>query len=338
MQYLQISDVTTLEELTAIVGKQNIDNVLAINKLRRSADIGKQFKEVCKDTVREASDVAPNMRKRILSDLVQDSDIFEMIALGNDDTWKLYADSGLIEGMIAVPDTVPLPNSDRVFGNRKKVGAKLFQYCIDSIDEYGDVDPTIFNEYDTRPHYQLPGVTDPVTGNGSANVFQHFHIPWGMVMLYSSLEDNVREFPVYPEEITDGVSANYTQMPDMLYQYEPWQVYQSSGPRSNTYLFHFHRDMWTGNHLDGKANDLIRFCEANCYPKYDGSAVHTSTVTLFVAGEPLITGVLNHVGVKWSGPIGLDGFYLECELELTITEVSQEPLDYAAVRSKSLIG
>ena len=96
--------------------------------------------------------------------------------------------------------------------------------------------------------------------------------------------------------------------------------------------------MWSGDHRDGKANELIRFCEACCYPEYNGSAVNTSTVTLIIAGKPLIRGVMTDVSTTWSGPIGLDGYYLECELRISITEVSDKPLNYSYVKSREIIG
>jgi hypothetical protein len=144
-------------------------------------------------------------------------------------------------------------------------------------------------------------------------------------------------FPVYPENIDDGVSANYEEMNEMLYQYEPWKVYKSSGPRENTYTFVFHRDMWTGDHRDGSANNLIRGCEANCYPNFDGSLVNVPIVTLYIHGVNHITGVMTNCKVKWDGPIGLDGFYLKCELSFTITEISPQALNYNTVRNKGLI-
>ena len=55
-------------------------------------------------------------------------------------------------------------------------------------------------------------------------------------------------------------------------------------------------------------------------------------------GEILIRGVLTNVSVDWSGPLGLDNFYLVCKLGLTITEVSPYPLNYWSVKSKKLIG
>ena len=146
------------------------------------------------------------------------------------------------------------------------------------------------------------------------------------------------DFPVYPEELSDQRTANFDQMPQLLYQYEPWYLYTSSGPRQNTFTFIFHRDMWTGDHRNGGANILIRFCEANCYPEYRGSSVISSIVTLYVSGSALISGVLTEVNVDWSGPIGQDGFYLYCELQLTIIEVSPEVLNFTSVLNKPLIG
>ena len=146
------------------------------------------------------------------------------------------------------------------------------------------------------------------------------------------------DFPVYPEELSESTLANYTQMPELLYQYEPWQLYQSSGPRSITFTFHFHRDMWTGDHRDGKANQLIRFCEANCFPEYNGSAVNIPIATMYIKGQAFISGVVTEVTKEWSGPLGLDGFYLECTLGISITEIAPQPLNYSTVRRLPLIG
>ena len=144
-------------------------------------------------------------------------------------------------------------------------------------------------------------------------------------------------FPVYPEGFEDGYVANYEEMPEMLYQYEPWKVYKSSGPREITFTFEFHRDMWTGDHRDEHANALVRGCQANCFPEYDGSLVNVPLVTLYMHGQNLITGVMTTCKVNWKGPIGLDGFYLMCELTIGITEVSPTPLNYTTVRNKRLI-
>ena len=48
---------------------------------------------------------------------------------------------------------------------------------------------------------------------------------------------------------------------------------------------------------------------------------------------------MTSVDVSWDSdsPIGQDGFYLVCQLDLTITEVASEPLSYNTVMNKGLI-
>ena len=56
-------------------------------------------------------------------------------------------------------------------------------------------------------------------------------------------------------------------------------------------------------------------------------------------GDKIITELGGiHSLTKWDGPIGLDGWYLHCELQISITEVSTSPLNYSVVKQKPLIG
>ena len=202
------------------------------------------------------------------------------------------------------------------------------------IDAGQPVDPIIFNVYNNMK--STPVVTPQERPN--LGIMQYFNIPWGQVTLYSSLSDSTIDFPVYPEEYEDGAQATYDTMPDMLYQYEPWYTYKSSGPRSISLTFKFHRDMWSGDHRDGMANQLIRFCQAQCYPLFNGASVNTATVTLYIAGQPYITGILKEEKHTYSGPIGLDNMPLSVTLTLTFDEVSSYPLNYNSVMQKGLIG
>lgn len=334
MQLLKITERTTLAELSDTVGERNVQSILAANNLKRTPNLGKQFSSMCDNIIRESSDVDKKRKASLLNNLTSESDIFEATALQGEDGWKITSAIGTLSNMLKIPDSITLPDSVNILGNHEPIGNKIYKQVMESLELTGTVDPGIFNEYTGIKYSQLANVSSKV----SNDLFQWFQIPWGKVSLYSSIEGEAKDFPVYPEELSDEYKANYTQMPDMLYQYEPWQVYQGSGPRSNTYTFKFHRDMWTGDHTDGKANELIRFCEANCYPEYLGSAVNTSLVTLYISGVSHITGILTSVSPKWSGPLGSDGWYLVCELELSITEVSQTALDYATVKKKGLIG
>ena len=337
MQLLKIDENLRLSTLSDIVGSANVPAVLHENSLPRTPNIGQAFKQSVAAT--QSEDIVSQVKKvAIINSFTEDSDIFQRAALSSDDDWKCISSKGTFPDSLKIPSTVKIPDAVDVLGNGQSVSNLTYSRTIDQmLNPPYRVDPATFNEYSAANPSSL---TESVPGEGNGNVFQWFHIPWGKITLYSSLAGEQIEFPVYPQGLNDAVTANYTQMPDMIYQYEPWMVYQSSGPRSNTFRFDMHRDMWTGDHRDGKANELIRFCEANCYPEYDGSAVNTSTVTLYISGNAMITGVMTEVSVEWDGegPIGIDGWFLHFVLEISIVEVSPEPLSFSKVRTKPLIG
>lgn len=334
MQFLSISRSTTLTELADLVGPRNVDAILAINDLPRVPQIGVAFYASCEDVVSSSSDVDWQRKSTVLNTFTQDSDVFESAALMGASGWKVLSAKGTFPTMLRVPETVKLPDSTQLIGNGIGVSSTVYKQTMQSLQTPPHhIDPAIFNEYSTIKPARLVDMAAL-----SSDPFQWFKLPWGDVTLFSSLSNDSKDFPVYPEEIEDSTSATYATMPDTIYQYEPWYMYSGSGPRSNTYKFDMHRDMWTGDHRDGKCNELLRFCEANCYPEYNGSAVNTALVTLYVKGKALITGIMTDWSVSWDGPLGLDGWYLHCTLQLTITEVADHPLNYAAIRNKGLIG
>lgn len=352
MQFLKISNNVTLAELTDRVGSKNIEYVIAENNLPRVVQIGKAFKKMCDDAVANAREqqtdptelmVDWQRRMSILNTMVQDSDIFEEACSLTDAGWVILSVLNTFPKMLRIPyEIFTLPDAVDVLGDGDPVDEVVYAKVANFISTYPyEIPSSVFSEYNASPGLrQRRGSVDAMGVNIPTvqSVMQWFQIPWGKITLYSSLTGTQVDFPVYPEEISDGRHANYETMPDLIYQYEPWQLYTSSGPRNVTYKFDFHRDMWTGDHRDGKANELIRFCEAQCYPEYKGSFVNTSTCTLYVSGKSLITGILTEVSTDWSGPLGLDGWYLHCVLTLTFTEVSKEVLDHRTVMQKPLIG
>jgi hypothetical protein len=302
--------------------------------MERSVNIGASFYN------REVADASVDYQQKlnILNQFVGDSDLYEKSALGTIEEWKHLAQYNCFSDAMRIPEDVHLPPAEGVLGNGDPIPYRVHQACMDSLRYSTDhsIDPAIFAEYNASFSGGSYGVTTH-GGNSSGEPFQWFNLPWGEVCLYSYLGDEMLYFPVYPNDFDDGVNANYEEMGEMLYQYEPWKVYKSSGPREMSFTFEFHRDMWTGDHRDGNANDLIRGCEANCFPEYDGSLVNVPLVSLYIHGQNYITGVMTTCKASWGKPIGLDGFPLKCELSFSITEVSPMALDYSTVRHKRLI-
>lgn len=336
MQYLKMTNDMTLSQLSSIVGERNVDYVLNTNNLERSVNIGKKFNDKINE-IRNNPDVDYKQKFSILNQFVGDSDLYEKAALGIEDDWKALSSINCFTDAIKIPEGITIPTAVDVLGNGEPISQNIYTQCSDSLlNTIGHtIDPKIFAEYNAS--YYGGTFIDENGRITNSEPFQWFKLPWGEIGLYSTLNDEMLYFPVYPDGLDDGASANYDEMGEMLYQYEPWKVYKSSGPREMTFTFEFHRDMWTGDHRDGNANNLIRGCQANCYPKYNGSLVNVSLVSLYIHGQNYITGVMTDCKVKWEGPIGLDGFYLKCELSFTIVEVSPEKLNFNTVRDKRLI-
>ena len=340
MKYISISPYDTLSELTERFGLQNVNQILADNNLQRTPNVGQQWAKKVKDVIQTSESVSSTRKVAILSQFVNNSDIYENAALADENTWKTLSQLNSFPDYLYISDQIEnqIPNSYQVLGNGISISSSVRETVEQAIlsNPPEDIDSNIFSSVNDIRDVGI--ATSRSNGSTTSNPMNWFNIPLDKVSLYSSITGENVYIPTYPENYNDERIANYTTMPDLLYQYEPWQMYQSSGPRSNTIDFHLHRDMWGGDHTDGAANTLIRFCQAQVYPVYNGSAVVAPTVTLYVSGSPLITGVMTNVGVDWTGPIGHDGWYLEFTLSLTIVEVSATELNHTTMLSKSLIG
>ncbi len=337
MQFFRIEQDMRLSDLAGIVGQSNLDTTLAVNSMQRMPNVYQSYQNMKASYIHaDTPDVSFERKQSLLNGVTSDAEIFEYVALQNEYSWKLFDAAGTLDGYLRVPDTFTIPTSTRVIGGTSgAIDKKKYTDSMQCLKSNRNVSPEIFNEY-------APVSASKII-NGAANygtLYQNFKIPFGAVSLYSSLDGRMVDFPVYPREISDGVKANYDTMPDMLYQYEPWQIYKSSGPRQCILTFDMHRDMWTGDHRDGLCNQLIRFCEAACYPRYNGAAVITTDSILYINGQSFVRGIITDVSPKWDtdSPLGLDGWYLHVSLSITFTEVSAEPLNYDKILGKGLIG
>ena len=340
MQFLKVYKNTNLSDLTDLVGTRNVSSMLVQNQLERDVNIGSEFYDKCATIGRTSPEVPWQRKQVLLNKYVDDQYLFEEAALLGESGWKVLNELNTFPTALSVPETITIPESDATLGGGPPVGKDLYNQAMSQLADSSNgnqIDPGIFNSYSSS----LP-VTAARSGSSSGesgNIFQPFHIPWGDITLVDMLTGESVDFPVYPEELEDRRSSSYTTMPDLLYQYEPWQVYQSSGPRSGTYTFEMHRQMWTGNESDGKANELIRICQSFLYPTYSGSAVNAHPATLYIGGSSFISGIITDAPVNWDGPISsIDKFYLHFRISLTFTEVSTQALNNEVVRNLPLIG
>ena len=333
MQFLMVGESLLASELSDRVGDRNVEDFLSTNNLDRDPNLGQALQDRMNYITSDPSEVPWQRKATMLNNFVDDSDIFEEAALADESTWKMLDQYGTFPNSLKVPETMTLPSSSDVLGNGEPVGKSTYDATMNALAT-GDhtVDPAIFNKFSVMKGVSTSG--QPSQGNPFNNIFP---LPWGDITVYSTLSNESVDIPAYPEELQDGVVGNYTAMPDLLYQYEPWLIYTGSGPRSLTFTFDLHRDMWSGDHADGSLNNLVRFLQASCYPRYTGSAVYSDTVYFYLKGELLIAGKMLEVAPKWDGPLLDDGFYAMCHLSFTIKEQSTRTLDYDTVRNMGII-
>lgn len=400
MQYLLVTKKDTLLSISKIVGQQNIEVLLAENRLQRTPKIGEAWAAKCDEIIENTPNEVTAARKTtLLNSLTGSEEVFEKACLMDEDEWKVFSALQAFTDALRIPESVKLPYSTKVIGdtpnsaesligignisamtssatlgsasiaqktsaaiasgaipssasyqiNNKSarssidsgtsssepVSSVTYQAVMKSLKSSPNIDPSILNRVNTSPPVKL----DDSSNIPVAKTTQFaFNIPWGKIQMYSNLLKETIDFPAYPEEIQTTRSANYTSMPDIIYQFEPWIMYESSGPREQSLNFHLHRDMWTGNHLDGNANKLVRFCEANTFPDYQGSNVISPYVRFYIDGYLFISGVIVNTTVNWTGPIGLDNWYLEFNLSLSIQEVSEMPLNINSVYKLGIKG
>lgn len=330
MQFLSVSKDMTMQNLRKIVGSRNVSEVLQLNQLSITPNIGRAVSDLYDTVIATIESPTTTQKLSILNSVSVDADVFESVSLLDNDEWKYMATIDALPNTLRIPDTLILPNrADILGGTNTSIRKPIYDKAVAYISRGESVDPIIYNTYNSA-RSAVPSGSQP----SSVGVMQWFNIPWGQVTMHSSISGESVDFPVYPEEYDDEYTATYDQMPDMLYQYEPWFVYKNSGPRTISLTFKMHRDMWSGDHRDGKCNDLIRFCEAQCYPSYSGAAVNTAIATLYIAGQTYIRGIITSVKPTYSGPIGYDSFPLYVELQISFSEVAFAPLNYHSVRNK----
>ena len=228
--FLMLQDNMTLRDLSSYVGSSNVNRVLNVNGLERTRDVYGQFKEKCQNIINTSSNVDWKRKSEILNLFSTDSDVFEYAAIQDEDGWKVLSNTMAFKDALNIPENVEIVRYDDVIGNGTAVASDVYKKVMNSLETTGSIDTTIFNDFSTIKH--TTSAANGVSGNGINGLFQAFKIPWGDITFYSSLSDASVDIPAYPESIKDPRTTSYTTMPDMLYQYEPWYLYNSSGPRN----------------------------------------------------------------------------------------------------------
>ena len=229
-----------------------------------------------------------------------------------------HALTGLFPGFLSVPRTL-IDTVTPVVTNLQK-----------EILDTSDTDlPKIQQLLQTNiPEIQIPSRP---TGRVSSESDWYWR-PRGEVMIQIEGEEPM-EIPAWPEEIADNVAVTWSQEMTTFQFYENQNTFKQSGPRTMNLHFKLHRAMWTGNQDSGDCERLVAYIQSACYPDYNTQASEPPRV-LFTAGKSVrIYGIVTSMQTKYSGPIGPDTKYDCVDIDLSITEESQNVLSTQAVRA-----
>lgn len=142
--------------------------------------------------------------------------------------------------------------------------------------------------------------------------------------------------PVYPESITDSMSASFTPT-SIMGRSAPIYSYSNSGPRTVGVSFALHRDMMNAINYqtsnakveigDDYVDTMIKQLQAMAVPKYSASErmVNPPVVALRIGDDIFCKGIVNGaVQVTYGLPIieinGKDK-YAMCTVSFTVTEI-----------------
>lgn len=142
--------------------------------------------------------------------------------------------------------------------------------------------------------------------------------------------------PVYPESITDSMSANFSST-SIMGRSAPIYSYSNSGPRTVGVSFGLHRDMMNAINYktsnakveigDDYVDTMIKQLQAIAVPKYSATdrMVNPPVVALRIGDDIFCKGIVNGaVQVTYGLPIieinGKDK-YAMCTVSFTVTEI-----------------
>lgn len=141
----------------------------------------------------------------------------------------------------------------------------------------------------------------------------------------SHSDSHIYELPCYPEEVSDSVSVNWSDV--SIIGRTPIMAYNSTGLRNISFSMDLHLDMMT-NYVEGhdrhhRVSVILGALRSAAYPIYSSKGLKPPMV-IFVFGELKMKGILRSVGFQWKKPI-IDKKYSLCTVSINMDEIA-DPL------------
>lgn len=300
----------TVQGANEILEANNLPNPSNPFAPLQSQQINQRLLSTSEDT--DTYDVSSQIRT--IQQNLNDRDKSFALASLDEDTWKTYEFTGMIDGYLQVPETMITERESVEEGVRQQI------MNSDNLEEI-------------RELLQPSGELDLPSSDTSSDIDSSnwFWKPTGDVM-FGVEGDSPMEIPCWPESVKDSTSATWSQEMTTFQHYEPKQTYKGSGPRTVSCSFKIHRAMWTGNQDSGDCEKLIAYMESACYPDYDTQAAEPPRSLLLVGNSVRIRGIMTSFDKSYQGPIGPDNKYDEVIINISITEESDNVLSTSTVR------
>jgi len=268
-----------------------------------------------------------NDARRALTIAATSTDTFAAAVTLDLQELQILGRENLFPDKVHIPDHSPLTSG--VVGNGTAVPALTLRSALDAVD----AGQAPFSSPNFAAMTQSLTVPQIVNGSGDNGGNWHITLAEEVGIAIDRATPAYMMIPCYPDGgIPDEFNANYEEMPEARHQYEPWQIYKSSGGRTVTAVFKLARVLWSGDYRDGHCENLIRYCQSAAYCNYLGALVDMPLVTLICGEYFKIRGHVHSVGVNWYGEFGEDLKPLLADLKITIQEVSDTPLNADAIR------
>lgn len=131
---------------------------------------------------------------------------------------------------------------------------------------------------------------------------------------YIIVDEYRAELPCYPEEISDGIEAQWSDV-NIVGRSSPISAYTGTSYRHLSFNFDMHREMMSN---DG-VNNAIRLLRASVFPQYLESGLKP-TISIIRLGEFKVRGIVRSVNMTWKKPI-IDRKYQVCSVSISIDQI-----------------
>lgn len=125
-----------------------------------------------------------------------------------------------------------------------------------------------------------------------------------------------RELPIYPDEISDSLSASWSTQ-QIVGRSSPIAAYIGTDFRKVSFSMELHRELLAekGNPT-GKMESLIRVIEKSVYPEYLSQGL-TPPITTFRFGDFYARGYVESVSNTWKKPI-INDMYMIASMSISM--------------------